>query len=150
MTDRMTANGALMARLNAMERRIEQLESWTGADENGNWTGDETSVAEQLLAQDAIITGLLRHLETASPGFSIADMRERILQVEDVRFETMAATLDMPLAEAREMHERSRRIIADLLPTSRYDRESGDQRRTRRLSVVVSSSPDDVEPSAQP
>lgn len=150
MTDRMTAEEMLVARLNAMERRIEQLESWTGANEEGNWMGNETSLAEQLHAQDAIITGLLRHLETVGTDFSVAEMRDKILQLEDARFETIAATLDMPLVEARKMHERSRRIIADLLPKSRYDEPSKDQHRSPRLTLVDASPKNDDEPPAKP
>lgn len=145
MTDRMTAEEMLMARLNAMERRIEQLESWTGADEDGNWTDGVASVAEQLAAQDSIITGLLRQLETSVPGFSIVEMREKILALEDARFETVAATLDMPLTEAREMHERSRQIIADLLPKSRHDEAPKDQCRSPRLTLVGASTKNDAE-----
>lgn len=150
MTDRMTADEMLIARLNAMERRIAQLESWTGADEDGNEGRNETSVAEQLLAQDSIITSLLRYLEAATPGFSVAELRDAILRMEKEHFEQIVKMQGIPKSQARRLYERSSRIIADHLPKSRYDEPSKDQRRSPRLTLVGASPKNGDEPPEQP
>lgn len=125
MTDRITADEVLAARLNALERRIEQLESWTGADEDGDWLAEETSVSDQLLAQDTILMNMLWYLEMVLPGFSIAELRKRILDGEEYLLERCSETLTIPASDVRAWHERMCRIIADRLPSSVHDEPPG-------------------------
>ncbi|MCQ4630899.1 hypothetical protein GB927_012670 [Shinella sp. CPCC 100929] len=150
MTDRMTADEMLVARINAMERRIAQLEGWTGADEDGATEDGEVSVAEQLLAQDSIITNLLRYLEVVAPGFSVAELRGKILRMEKEHFEQIIKTQGMPKSQARRLYERSCRIIVDHLPMSRHDEPAKDQRRSPQLTLVGAAPKNDDEPPAQP
>lgn len=119
--DRLTEADRLSARLSNFERRIAQLELWTGADENGHWDENEMSVTDRLRAQDAIITHLFRYLELLVPGFSIAQFRSD-LHVLDERLREFVQETD-PDAEPLDpmLLKRDRRIIDQCLPKSLYD-----------------------------
>lgn len=151
MADRLTPEEALMARINSLERRMEQLENWTGADEEGDWKDEKESVSDQLLVQDKIVRNLLRYLEVIVPGFSVVELRSVIRQIEEMQHEDLAATLSMPASEARFWHERMLRIIDDHLPVSGHDQAPEDPSPKARLSLVPTSPSDDdpspVEPS---
>lgn len=119
--DRLTDADRLAARMNSFERRIEQLELWTGADENGNWDDDEMSVADRLAAQDIIISHLFRYLELLVPGFSIAQFRSDLHMLNELML--ASAKEANPDADALDpaLLETSRRLIDRCLPKSLYD-----------------------------
>lgn len=119
--DKLTKEQMLEARLNSFERRIEQLEGWTGADEDGNWSGDDVSVVEQLVAQDAIIAHLLRYLELLVPGFSIAQFRRDMHLINRGANKRWLEQNPDRDPSPQEFIERSERIIDAHLPASLYD-----------------------------
>ncbi|MCB5204215.1 hypothetical protein LH464_17250 [Neorhizobium sp. T786] len=103
------------ARLAGLERRVEFLLNWTGADEDGNW-GKEASVEERLNAQQAIIVHLVRHLEMLVPDFSVESLRRGMHMIDDRIESVRGASLDLSPELTREFKERRRAIIDDHLP----------------------------------
>lgn len=92
--DRMNPEELLDARLNSLERRAEQLEGWTGADEDGSW--NEPSISERLFRQALTVQHLVRTLERMIPGFSAEGFKKEIEALEDfARRTTMAEQADI-------------------------------------------------------
>ncbi len=113
--ERLTREQMLEARLNSLERRMEQLESWTGADEDGNWGGGEASVDDRLDAQQIIIAHLLQHLEFLIPDFSTEKVRKGLHMVYD-NIRGNAPRDDLSAEEAEAARLRWYKIIDDHLP----------------------------------
>jgi hypothetical protein len=114
--DRLTREEALEARLNSLERRIEQLEDWTGADEEPGPAQDEPSVAERLGTQRMIIVQLLQHLEKLVPNFAVERLQRGLHMVDEKANRTAAERFELTPEEIEAAVMRSRKIIDDHLP----------------------------------
>ncbi|WP_160012489.1 hypothetical protein [Rhizobium sp. 18055] len=123
--DRLTREQILEARLATLERRIEQMESWTGADEDGNWNGKEASVDEKLLAHELIIAHLLQHLQFLVPSFSIERVREGLHMTLEKAHANGAESIDTKWRE----------IIDDLLPEPALQDQPPARNRSRPTLV---------------
>ncbi|SOC46594.1 hypothetical protein SAMN05892877_12346 [Rhizobium subbaraonis] len=114
--DRLTREQMLEARIAGLERRIEQLEHWTGADEDGNWTGADATVADRLEIQQMIIMHLLQHLQYLIPEFTVEKLKRGIHLIEDGIQAGASAATDAPPEIVRSVAEKRREIIDDYLP----------------------------------
>lgn len=145
--ERLTREQMMEARLNSLERRMEQLEGWTGAEEEGDPMADDVSVAEELIVLRKLVTHLIRVLDFTVPEFTVDDFRRTLALIE--AHETRLAkeqTSDAPDIDPF-WDERMRRIIEEHLPISvPNDRNPKTRRQTFRPTVVGSGG--DEEPSA--
>lgn len=141
MSDRMTADELMAARLNALERRIEQLEISTGADEDGLSDHSTASVVEVLLAQEKVIRHLLRLLDFSTPDFSISRFRETLKSVDAAKADPLSANWSTEFAE--DVQGVIERLIPVPVPRGEPEKRPGTFRPT-----LVSPGPRDKEPPA--
>ncbi|WP_130519441.1 hypothetical protein [Shinella sp. JR1-6] len=108
--DTMTPEEILEARLASIERRIEQLEIWTGADEDGDPEKTKVSVVESVLAQEKIVRHMLRLLDFNGTEFSIAQFRNTLRMVDDAKADPLSKDWDPEFTEGL------KGVIARLIP----------------------------------
>lgn len=108
--DGMTPEEIIEARLRSIERRIEQLEIWTGADEDGDLETTKVSVVESVLAQEKIIRHMLRLLDFNGPDFSIARFRTTLRMVDEAKADPLSKDWDADFTEGL------KGVIARLIP----------------------------------
>lgn len=145
--DRLTREQLLEARLSTLERRVEQLEGWTGADEDGDPMAADVSVAEELIVLRKLVTHLIRMLDFTFPDFTVDRFRNALDMVDEqerrLAKERKLDAVDIDPA----WDERMRRIIVEHLPIP-VPNDRHPQRRTRTFRPTVVGSETDEEPSA--
>lgn len=144
--ERLTREQMLEARLTSLERRLEQLEGWTGAEEDGDPMAEEVSAAEELIVLRRLVTHLIRMLDFTFPEFTVENFRRTLALIDE--HETRLVKEQKPDAPDIDpfWDERMRRIIEEHLPISvPNDRHPKTPRRTFRPTVVGSGG--DGEPS---
>ncbi|MCY1667899.1 hypothetical protein [Rhizobium sp. SL86] len=145
--DRMTREEMMEARMNGLERRIEQLESWTGADEDGNWRGEEASVTDRMFAQELLIMQLLRNLEAVSPHFSVKRLREETHALAVLIHDELNPNSDLPADELERSRRKMIRVIDDLLPVSRHDAQEVESTKVHLTLVPEGASGEPGDPA---
>lgn len=124
--ERLTPEEVAEARLANIERRVEQLEIWTGADEDGDPGKTKASVVESVLAQEKIVRHILRLLDFNDPDFSVARFRNTLRMVDSAKADPLSKDWDEEFAAGMEG------VIARLIP----DPVPRDQPRQNQLEAV--------------